>query len=337
MDLILISAIVLAAFLALNIGANNSAASMATAYGAGVRTKKQAVIIIAVFALLGAIIAGAPVVKTLGNGLVPSEVLSSNIGLVLIIFIIASIFVTWANVAKVPIATTHAIVCAIAGVGLYSSALHTDKFFEILAWWVAAPLVAWVINFLMAKYLYFRTLKFLTERYSEKSINGILTILITISGTFLAFSAGANNSANAVGPLVGLGLIGTYQGAIIAGVAMGVGAILFGGRVLETVGKEITEICILRAVSVEFTGAALILGASVFGIPVSIAEIITSGIIGFSCAQQGFGVTAKNRHVLKIAFFWIVIPFVAVAMGYGMTSIYFNYGVGDFLASNFGF
>ncbi|NIQ07342.1 MAG: inorganic phosphate transporter [Candidatus Korarchaeota archaeon] len=263
--------------------------------------------------------------------------LSSNIGLVLIIFIIASIFVTWANVAKVPIATTHAIVCAIAGVGLYSSALHTDKFFEILAWWVAAPLVAWVINFLMAKYLYFRTLKFLTERYSEKSINGILTILITISGTFLAFSAGANNSANAVGPLVGLGLIGTYQGAIIAGVAMGVGAILFGGRVLETVGKEITEICILRAVSVEFTGAALILGASVFGIPVSIAEIITSGIIGFSCAQQGFGVTAKNRHVLKIAFFWIVIPFVAVAMGYGMTSIYFNYGVGDFLASNFGF
>ena len=337
MDLILISAIVLAAFLALNIGANNSAASMATAYGAGVRTKKQAVIIIAVFALLGAIIAGAPVVKTLGNGLVPSEVLSSNIGLVLIIFIIASIFVTWANVAKVPIATTHAIVCAIAGVGLYSSALHTDKFFEILAWWVAAPLVAWLVNFLMAKYLYFRTLKFLTERYSEKSINRILTILITISGTFLAFSAGANNSANAVGPLVGLGLIGTYQGAIIAGVAMGVGAILFGGRVLETVGKEITEICILRAVSVEFTGAALILSASFFGIPVSIAEIITSGIIGFSCAQQGFGVTAKNRHVLKIAFFWIVIPFVAVAMGYGMTSIYYSYGVGDFLASNFGF
>ena len=42
MDIVLISAIVLAAFLALNIGANNSAASMATAYGAGVRTKKQA-------------------------------------------------------------------------------------------------------------------------------------------------------------------------------------------------------------------------------------------------------------------------------------------------------
>ena len=337
MDLILISAIILAAFLALNIGANNSAASLATAYGAGVRTKKQAVIIIAVFALLGALIAGAPVVKTLGNGLVPSEILSSHIGLVLIIFIIASIFVTWANVAKVPIATTHAIVCAIAGVGLYSSALHTDKFFEILIWWVAAPLVAWVINFLMAKYLYFRTLKYLAEHYSEKSINRTLMVMITVSGTFLAFSAGANNSANAVGPLVGLGLIGSYKGALIAGVAMGVGAILFGGRVLETVGKEITEICILRAVSVEFTGAAIILIASFSGIPVSIAEIITSGIIGFSCAQQGFGVTARNRHVMRIAFFWIAIPFVAIAMGYGLSSLYFTYSVGDYLAMNFGF
>lgn len=336
MDFILISAVVLAAFLALNIGANNSAASMATAYGAGVRTKRQAVIIIAVFALLGALIAGAPVVKTLGNGLVPSEVLSSHIGLVLIIFVIASIFVTWANVAKVPIATTHAIVCAIAGVGLYSSSLHTDKFFEILIWWIAAPLVAWIINFLMARYLYFRTLKYLTEKYSEKSINRILMLMITVSGTFLAFSAGANNSANAVGPLVGLGLIGTYQGAIIAGVAMGVGAILFGGRVLETVGKEITEICILRAVSVEFTGAGLILLASFSGIPVSIAEIITSGIIGFSCAQKGFGVTARNRHVLTIAFFWIVIPFIAIAMGYGLTSLYFSYNVGEFITLNFG-
>ena len=336
MDFILISAVVLAAFLALNIGANNSAASMATAYGAGVRTKRQAVIIIAVFALLGALIAGAPVVKTLGSGLVPSEVLSSHIGLVLIIFIIASIFVTWANVAKVPIATTHAIVCAIAGVGLYSSSLHTDKFFEILIWWIAAPLVAWIINFLMARYLYFRTLKYLAEKYSEKSINRILMLMITVSGTFLAFSAGANNSANAVGPLVGLGLIGTYQGAIIAGVAMGVGAILFGGRVLETVGKEITEICILRAVSVEFTGAGLILLASFSGIPVSIAEIITSGIIGFSCAQKGFGVTARNRHVLTIAFFWIVIPFIAIAMGYGLTSLYFSYNVGEFITLNFG-
>lgn len=337
MDLILPIALVLAGFLALNIGANNSAAAMATSYGAGVRTKRQATILIAVFALLGAVIAGAPVVNTIGKGLVPGEVLSSHVGLVLIIFVIAIFFVSWANVARVPIATTHAIVCAIAGVGIYSSALNGQKFIEILIWWVCAPAIAWVVNYLAAKYMYYRTLKYLTDRYSETSINRILTILITVSGTFLAFSAGANNSANAVGPIVGLGLINSYTGAVLAGLAMGVGAILFGGRVLESVGKEITEICILRAVSVEFTGAALVLAASVYGIPVSIAEIVTSGIIGFSCAQQGFGATAKNRHVMRIAFFWIAIPFIAVGMGYALSSLYFNYNIGAMISAGLGY
>lgn len=336
MDLILPVAIVLAAFLALNIGANNSAAAMATSYGAGVRTKRQATILIAIFALLGALVAGAPVVSTLGKGLVPSDVLSANVGLVLIIFVIAIGFISWANVARVPIATTQAIVCAIVGVGIYSRALHTEKFLEIVVWWVVAPAVAFIINYGAARYLYFRTLKYLTDRFSETSINRILTVLITISGTFLAFSAGANNAANAVGPIVGLGLIGSYWGAAIAGVAMGVGAILFGGRVLESVGKEITEICILRAVSVEFTAAALVLIASVAGIPVSLAEIVTAGIIGFSCAQQGFGVTARNRHVMRIAFFWIVVPFIAVAMGYALSSLYFNYNVGELITAGLG-
>ena len=60
---------------------------------------------------------------------------------------------------------------------------------------------------------------------------------------------------------------------------------------------------------------------SIFGIPVSLAEIITSGIIGFSSTNQGFSVTAQNRHVLRIAFFWFVIPFFAVAISYGLSSL----------------
>jgi len=327
LEIVLPIAILLSLFLALNIGANNSAASMATAYGAGARTKKQSLMLIAVFALLGAVIAGAPVVKTLGIGLVSSDVLSSHVVLVLIVLVIAIIFVLWANVIRIPIATTHAVVCAIAGVGIYTSSLNGKKFTEILIWWITAPIVAWVINYLLAKHFYFKTLHYLAANYNEKTINRILTVMITVSGSFLAFSAGANNSANAVGPIVGLGLIDPYVGSVLAGVAMGIGAILLGGRVLDTVGKEITEICILRAASVEFTGAGMILLASVYGIPVSIAEIVTSGIIGFSCAQQGFGVTARNRHVVRIAFFWFFIPIFAVAASYLLSSIYFSYDV----------
>ena len=255
----------LSAFLALNIGANNSAASMATSYGAGVRSKRQAVWLIAIFALLGALTAGAPVVETVGKGIVPAETLSSDIGFIFIILLLGIGFIVWANIVRTPIATTHAIVCAIVGIGLYTQTLNSDSFIRVLKWWILAPIVAWLINFAVAKFFYFKIVHYLASNFSEKRVNVILTVLITISGTFIAFSGGANNSANAIGPIVSLGLIDSYPGAILAGVAMGVGAILLGGRVLETLGKKITEICIIRAISVEFTAAVIILLASLYG------------------------------------------------------------------------
>ena len=322
MTFFIITSVMIAGFLALNIGANNSAASMATSYGAGVRTKKEAVILIAIFVFLGAVMAGAPVVDTMGKGLVPANVLSSNGGLVLIVLLLAMLFISWANFAKVPIATTHAIVCALVGVGLYSNTLNSSKFIDIVIWWVLGPLAVLLVNYLIARYFYFRILHFLASNFSD-------TRVLTISGSFIAFSAGANNSANAVGPIVGLGVIESTSGAIIAGVAMGAGALLLGGRVLETVGKQITEICIIRAISVELSGGILIIIASYAGVPVSIAEIITCGIIGFSFAQHGVGVTAKNRHVLRIAFFWIVVPIVSIGLSYMFSSLYFSYGLAE--------
>lgn len=331
MSVLLIVTLALSAALALNIGANNSAASMATSYGAGVRSKRQAVWLIAVFAVLGAVIAGAPVVETVGKGIVPAETLSSDIGFILIILLLGIGFIAWANVARIPIATTHAIVCAIVGIGLYTQTLNSENFFRVLKWWIVAPVVAWVINFTVAKFFYFRIVHYLASNFSEKRVKRILTVLITISGTFIAFSGGANNSANAIGPIVSLGLINSYNGAILAGVAMGVGAILLGGRVLETLGKKITEICIIRAITVEFTAAAIILMASIYGVPVSIAEIVTAGVVGFSCAQHGFAETSKNSHVIKIGFFWFVVPVVVVGVSYYVSLLYVRYGLSSYL------
>ncbi|HEX9830602.1 MAG TPA: hypothetical protein VGA94_02855 [Thermodesulfobacteriota bacterium] len=64
--------------------------------------------------------------------------------------------------------------------------------------------------------------------------------------------------------------------------------------------------------------------ALICGIAVSLAQTITSGIINFPCANQGFSVTAQNKHVLRIAFFWLVVPFFAAAIGYGLSSLYFK-------------
>jgi PiT family inorganic phosphate transporter/sulfate permease len=335
MELAVSIAVVLSTFLALSIGANNSAASMGAAYGAGARTKREAVVLIAAFALVGALVAGTPVIKTMGKGIIPDTVLTTELGLVIIVLLIAVAFITWANVLSVPVATTHAIVCAMAGLGIYTKSLNTEKFMEIVLWWVVTPFVSFTVNFLIGRFFYARTLNFLIKRYSEGDIVKILGLFLTISGVYVAFSAGANNSANAVGPIVGMGIVDPFVGAVLAGLGMGVGAILFGGRVIETVGKQITEICILRAVSVELVGGTIILFASLMGIPVSLAEIITSGIIGFSCANQGFQQTFENRHVLRIAFFWFLVPFFAVGASYGLCVVYYSYHIREIFARLF--
>ncbi|MGI9558456.1 MAG: inorganic phosphate transporter [Thermodesulfobacteriota bacterium] len=322
METILIVAVVLSGLLAINVGANNSAAAMATSYGAGARTKRQAVVLIAVFAILGAVIAGAPVVETMGKGIVPQDVFSSDALLTALVLVIALVFVSVANISRVPVATTHAIVCSIAGIGLYYGALNHERFIQIIGWWIAAPVLSWAVGFFVGKFLYYRILNYFVDNFSEEGVSRVLKWCVTVSGTFLAFSAGANNSANAVGPIVGLGLFESSTGALFAGVAMAAGAIILGGRVLETVGKEITEICLIRAITVEATAAVIIVVASLYGIPVSITEIVTAGIVGFSCAQHGFGKTARNRHVLRIGFFWVAVPCVTVAVGYAVAMMF---------------
>lgn len=324
MELIHIIAIIISFLLAMNIGASNSAAEMAAAYGAGARTKREAVILIAVFAILGAIISGGAVIKTLGSGLVPGKTFSETFATVFIVIFVATLFITFANYFKSPIATTHAIVCSIVGIGLYTGGLNTKKFLYIAAWWVLTPSVSFILNYLVGKYLYFRILHRLTTLGSEEKINKLLSILITLSGCYVAFSAGSNNAANAVGAIVGADIISSSTGAVMAGLGMGLGAILFGGRILDSVGKGITEIGIVRAISIETTGATIIYIASLMGIPVSLNETITSGIIATSCARAGFRKTAKNEHVLRILFFWFVAPFLAIALSYGLTALWMN-------------
>ena len=139
---------------------------------------------------------------------------------------------------------------------------------------------------------------------------------LVISGCFIAFFAGSNNSANAAGPIVAINLVSASDGALLAGFFMALGALLFGGRILETVAKEITDICLIRAISVHLTGGILLFVASFYGIPISLAEIVTAGIIGFSCASTGFSQTLKNTSVSSILSFWIMGPISCVVISY---------------------
>lgn len=316
-----IIAIAVALFMGLNIGGNNAAASMGAAYGAKARTKFQAVILIGIFSVLGAVISGGEVIKTLGTGILPAGTIMLESAIIAVLASGLTIFL--ANLVRVPISTSQAAVGAVVGIGFFfeASKINTPFIGYIISWWVISPLLAWLLAYLMGKYLYLHILIWLADHHeSDASIRKSLNILLTLSGCYVAYSAGANNAANAVGPFVGAGIIGSVPGAIFGGLAIGLGALLMGGRVLETVGKEITELCVIRATFVEFTAAFIVHIASIKGIPVSLGEIVAAGIIGIGCANTGMHIV-KGEVVKKILIAWIVSPLLAGTLAFALMKL----------------
>ena len=320
MEILLIS--LLSLLLAFNIGANNAASSMATVYGSKMLSKLGTMSLVFIFVFLGASFGGEKVVETVGKGILQIDFIKIENSLIYLILIIPILCILVANRSKIPIATTHIVVCTIFGIGLSLNSINIDKAQEIIIWWVVTPIAIWLLNYLIGKYLYFEIIDKLINMNGRRTqkINQSLKFLLITSACFLALFAGANNAANAAAPIVGLDLISAKDAALISGFFMALGALIFGGGIMEKIATKITSLSIVRAISVNFTAGTFLAFASFYGIPISMAEIITSGIIGFSCSSTGFKETFKKKSVAQIVAFWIFTPIVCVVISFLVTN-----------------
>jgi len=143
-------------FMAWGIGANDVANAMATSVGSKALTIKQAVFVAAVFEFLGAVLAGGEVTDTVRKGIVDTDLLIDSPDL-LVYGMLAALLAagSWLFIASRngwPVSTTHSIVGAIVGfaaVGIGPDAVQWGKVGEIVLSWVASPLTAGFIAFLV--------------------------------------------------------------------------------------------------------------------------------------------------------------------------------------------
>ena len=143
-------------FMAWGIGANDVANAMATSVGSKALTIKQAILVAAVFEFLGAVLAGGAVTSTIRKGIVDVELMSGSPEL-LIYGMLAALLAagTWLYIASRqgwPVSTTHSIVGAIVGfaaVGIGIDAVQWGKVGKIVMSWVASPLTAGFIAYLI--------------------------------------------------------------------------------------------------------------------------------------------------------------------------------------------
>ena len=159
-NVLIILAIIFGTFMAWGIGANDVANAMGTSVGSGAVTIKQAIIIAVIFEFAGAILAGGEVTATIRKGILDAALFTNEPHL-LVYGMLASLLAAgmWLLIASSfgwPVSTTHSIVGAIVGfgaVGVGVDAVAWSKVFKIVISWVASPILAGVISFILFRSL----------------------------------------------------------------------------------------------------------------------------------------------------------------------------------------
>jgi len=311
-------ALMIAVFFAMNIGASGTAASMGAAYGSGaIRSRPLAMWLVAAGALLGAGIGGGEVVKTIGGGIIPSALL--GVETVVIILSSAALTLFAANLLGIPLSTSEVTVGSIVGVGIAYQSVYLKNLLVIVSFWAIVPVAAFAGAFLLGK-----AIAFADKRWPALKGNGRwepwLKGLLVVTGVYEAFSAGMNNVANAVGPLVGAGMVPAASGIWLGGIAVALGCVTLGSKVLETNGKKITTLSLLQGSAVSATGGTLVITASLFGIPVPLTQATTCAILGVGTADNGFRLWQKVI-IKQIIMVWIVSPVSSLVVSFGLVNL----------------
>jgi PiT family inorganic phosphate transporter len=162
-----------------------------------------------------------------------------------------------------------------------------------------------------------------------KSVERVFVVLQILTACAVAFAHGSNDVANAIGPFAAI--INVEQGAalaresavapwmlVVGGIGIVVGLATWGYRVMETIGRKITELTPSRGFSAELAAAITIVLASRMGIPVSTTHILVGAVFGVGLAR---GIGALDLRVVgTILASWILtLPIAAVL------SIFFFY------------
>lgn len=165
MTVVLATTAISGLYLAWNIGANDVANAMGTSVGSGALTLRNALIVAAVCELAGALLVGGTVTQTISGGIVPVGALGTDPHVIAIgmtgCLIAAAIWLHVATYVGWPVSTTHSVVGAMLGFGLWAGgfdAVRWSVVARIVASWLLSPALGGIIAYLTFRLIRTRVL-----------------------------------------------------------------------------------------------------------------------------------------------------------------------------------
>jgi PiT family inorganic phosphate transporter len=301
-ELIPVAACLLIAF---GIGSNDTSNALGICIGCGVIKLRRALLLFGCFVLIGILVQGQKVMKTVGKDLV--EV---NISIIGISLSVAALLIIISNWKKLPISTHQVIIGSLVGSGVASgAAVNFTAILEIIVSWIISPLVA----FFSALFLY-KAMEKTISKLSLFRIEKILRSLLLFSSILIAYNTGANELATILGPVIHSGLIEQMRASLIGSLFVFLGAVILSHRVIETIGKGITTLDPYSGFAAQFGAGMCVMFFTFLGMPISTTYCIIGGISGVGMSK-GMK-TVKLDLIKKIMANWVVAPYLAFLISF---------------------
>lgn len=304
----MIEVLAAAFFMAWAVGANDSAKAVGTAVGSGIVGFKRAVLVIAVFTTLGAVMGHSGVSTTI-TGLAEGI----NPGYVSLVLFSAATAVTLASLIGMPISTTQSIIGALVGASLsLGLPVDWDTILRIILAWVLSPVFA----ALMAIAVY-RIYKPAIRRIKGlKNLELAQKWLVFLASAYSAFNLGTNEVSNVIGLAKSGGI--SNPNALLAAV-MAFGTLTFSYEVMMTIGKDISPLGPTSAFSSQFGASIAVTVANLFGLPVSSGQAIVGAISGLGLYK---GERVNGKLVMDIIKSWVRAPLFAGILAYSLIKLF---------------
>jgi inorganic phosphate transporter, PiT family len=309
-------------------GLHDAANSIATIVSTRVLRPQYAVAWAAFFNFIAFLFFGLHVANTLGTGIIAAQVIDPRVVFGALMGAILWNLITWG--LGIPSSSSHALVGGLVGAGLAKAgicAIVWKGLVPTTAAIIASPLIGYLLAILLVLILSWTLM-----RWTPYAVDRTFQHLQFVSASLYSLGHGGNDAQKTMGIIAVLLYSQGYLGGnfhvpfwvvIVCQIAMALGTLIGGWRIVRTMGSRITRLTPMQGFCAEAGGAATLFAATAFGIPVSTTHTITGSIIGVGAARKMSAVRWSVANNIVVA--WIItIPAAAAiaALFYWLSGLF---------------
>lgn len=290
-------------------GLHDAANSIATVVSTRLLTPVQAVLFAAFFNFAAYFTFGLKVAETVGKGIIDKDVITPQVIFGALVGAMTWNVITWWR--GIPSSSSHALIGGLLGAGTLhagTGAIVWKGVTSTTSAIVLSPVIGLVVSMLL---MLLSSWTF--AKASARTAEGAFKKLHLLSAAAYSIGHGANDAQKTMGIIAVLlysqGLLGgTFHvpGWVVLScyVAMGLGTLSGGWKIIETMGSRITKLSHHQGFCASAGGSIMLFAASAFGIPVSTTHTITGCVVGVGAARRASAVRWSVAQRVVVA--WLV-------------------------------